>query len=641
MTRPQPRQPCARIRVAAAHVRALDMCGARHGLPQTVVRYLCWELGAELPAVLRARDARRLAAIKLRRDYVTALLKAFDDDAIDTLEAAVEVLRVLPPPLARQSVQAWGKHAPSKIRADPYGAMHELRVDKRAADQALESIVTDPRDRLRGRVAWMLRDAEKDGHTALPLAEVEARLGPLGLDATTDPACVHGLVMTAKTLAEETFLADAIRQRLRAAPPPLELPAAAGEGLAADQVAAVELVGASGVSVVTGPPGTGKSTVVRALVDAVGPRRCMLTAPTGRAARNIGGSTLHRAELAAMRVPLQETSKSDVPADLRLMIVDEASMLTNDLMLKVLRLAPPACRIVLVGDVDQLPPVGVGDVFATLLEHLPAATLRTQHRCPGGVLAAAAAILRGEAPAPNEDVSIVRPEPGGPSGFALTLREFRPERQCHVLAPTNSQRVALNRAVQSSLRDVRVTCRMLAGGPARLRTDPATGRASLVSLATGQVAEAAIEDALAAAAKEVEYGVGDLVMVLKNQKGGAGGACNGDIGTFVSGDAENVNLRLRGRVVRVPRDQTDLAYAATVHKFQGSECEDVVLPVYAAASAWDRAGWDRHMLYTAVTRARGRVALVGSAADLEAVVARVRPPRRSALDALLRALLRA
>jgi hypothetical protein len=212
----------------------------------------------------------------------------------------------------------------------------------------------------------------------------------------------------------------------------------------------------------------------------------------------------------------------------------------------------------------------------------------------------------------------------------------RPDRV--VLVPHNAHRGLLNRALQSLKRDVPVRANKagtmwgLPGGVGVMRTD-AAGKSTLAFGTASYVMD--VDQAITVTTCDSPVLPEDAVMVLKNQnkkraRPGEASACNGDVGTLVRAHPKAL-VRLDGGVTEFPcvDGWLTLAYAATVHKFQGSECEEVVLPVCEPGM------WDRQLLYTAVTRAKARVLFVGRPADLRSIVARQRPERRSVMGKLL------
>lgn len=648
------------VKEAACTLRAMRAaCTSPAHLPDLpVLRLAAVELKSELPGILKTKDRTRLAAAGLIPAYCTAFLKAFPEPGdADRLQTALELLlKGVPTAYVRPALEKWDTDAAGRVLRDPHGAMQALKATLDEAEALAAHLHGGPlpfTTRVTQHALWLLRAAKGDGHTMLPLADVAARAAARARQplaevtaalrvgaARGDLAAVGPEALAEPEVArDEAFVAAKVRERV-AARPPLDVAAPTtgveGETFSEDQVAAIGTVLSAGLAILTGGPGTGKTTVVKALVAALGADRCMLTAPTGRAARNVAGSTIHSAGggLLLPRRPLQETTKADVREGLALWVVDEASMLTTELMIAVLGLAPPGCIIVLVGDEDQLPPVGAGNVLKDLLAcgAVPVARLSYNHRSATRVQRIAHDILCGKVP----EVDLV-PAAGPDAAVRAVVGACARDPAAQVLAPHNAQRALLSRAIQSAKRPVPVRCTSPTTwgvqGEGVLTTD-AQGRSRLVF--GPKTLEMNVDGALAITEPRFPLMVGDAVMVLKNQNKkrlphGRVSACNGDVGTLTTlvpapvvdfGGGATAEFRgVDGWLA--------LAYAATVHKFQGSECEAVVLPLAPSSM------WDRHHLYTAVTRARSSVTFVGSDADLRAAVARVRPERHSALRVLL------
>lgn len=659
-------------------VRAMKaVCSSPQQLPSLhVLRLAAMTLRMDLPACLLSKDADgRLKRTGMPQDYVRALIRAFPDkQSTDKLAAGAELLLCnLPPKYVRAALDLWGANgAIRRVTEEPYAAMWHLGGQVADADAVARGAGRSADAVAHGRITWALLAAAKRGDSMLPVSDALwaiggggraadraatlptlQRLHDAGLVALLTHAGVQ-YVASPDAVQAENVVAAAVRERAGRAHLAFEQPLEAllgglSEGLSPEQVSAVQTVCAASIAVLTGGPGTGKTRCVRALVEAVGASRCMLTAPTGRAARNLNGSTVHSASGGQLlrRRPLQETSKADVPADLRLLVVDEASMLTTELMTGVLNLAPPTCHVLLVGDPDQLPPIGTGNVLCDLIDSgaCPVASLTTNHRSCGAVTELARRVLAGE------DFEVAECETAGECMRACLKAAV--SRGAQVLVPINSTRWMYNRALQSAFQSARVTMRVdgygdVAVGEAGTLTTDADGMSTLRfgagEAGSNKTVTVKVDSALTLTRPiggvDVEYFTrGDTVMVTKNQNKkrlarGEVSACNGDIGTLVRAPVLGVKPLVDfgdGAVAEFPTTTgwLTLGYAATVHKFQGSECRMVALPLNST--------WDRQLLYTAITRAQEEVLLAGTREQLRFILAKQRPPRRSALAALLAA----
>jgi exodeoxyribonuclease V alpha subunit len=556
------------------------------------------------------------------------------------------------------------------LRRDPYAALLDVRGGTVELADGLAGVfrTVGTQDRLVGHVAWLLRDrSQRGGHTGVekPLAVARLRFA-LGMPAVTiqrslDDAVasgrlvdVDGVLTTARSHAVDVRVAEDIVRRTKAHPN-ADVAAAllrGCAGLTSEQQDAARTVGGSCLSVITGGPGTGKTVVVRAMVEACAAAGLSVraTAPTGRAARNTqGGRTV-----AYFRTVHDFKKSREDDDDTALVIVDEASMLCRDLMRAVLDVSPPRAHIVLVGDVDQLPPVGSGDVLRAVMDTgvCPVATLRTNFRNRTAIQAFAAAILRGDGGVPEggggDHVRIVACDTQEEAmQAAAVLFQGTP-----VLTPRNATRLAFNRASQlwrwSKEGGMEVELVSEPGAPAGVAYARGgdDGDGKLTILGDGGIdvrsnLEAGLKLVRArqcdGVSVQVEDGAlvarqMDRVLVTRNHNDRD--VCNGDVGILVSvaakRDDDAVVQFEGGRVEQVPVRDLTLAYAMTVHKAQGSEFEVVVLPVT------DTAAWDRSLLYTAVTRAKDRVVLLGTAEALRRILTTpARPPRTCTLRSAL------
>lgn len=553
--------------------------------------------------------------------------------------------------------------AAAAVAADPYGALADV-VPIEVVDRVAVAFGVSLGDRAAGHAAWLIADRARAGHSsvstsfatarlrfAMELPEVTVREGIAAAVRGGKLIAVAGGLTTPKQRQKDTGIAQEIARRRRAAPHPavadaLRTPPGT---LSEPQLAALRVVSRSLLSVITGGPGTGKSEVVRTAVEAclVAALEVRVTAPTGRAARNTSGRTVHYFKA------IQELGKNEF-RDAALIIVDEASMLTTDLMAVIFELAPRGAHILLVGDVDQLPPVGVGDVLRDVIDTgaCPVVRLEENFRSTSGICQFASGVLHGriEGLGDTDEIELVECETyDGVLDAAAPLG-------CVILTPHNVTRLLLNKATQMyrRLADGELEITLARDFPDHPRgteglasMDAATGMIDIVAdggLAIRATLRAAV-DLVVASSSEVRGGVlteGDMairpddrVIVTKNMPCGV---CNGDTGTMVSSSSRGTRVLLdddRGEVL-IPHDAQGtvrgvltLAYAITVHKAQGSEFDVVALPLVNHGS------WDRSLLYTACTRAKKKVILLGTRDALEAIVRSERPRRTTTLRDLL------
>ncbi|GHD18629.1 ATP-dependent RecD-like DNA helicase [Nocardiopsis kunsanensis] len=392
-----------------------------------------------------------------------------------------------------------------------------------------------------------------------------------------------------------------------------------GADLAGEQERAVRLALTERVCVLTGGPGVGKSFTVSSIVTMALAKRhtVMLAAPTGRAAKRLTeltgleASTVHR--LLELRPGGEASHDRDHPLDCDLLVVDEASMLDLILANKLVKAVPPGAHLVMVGDVDQLPSVGAGQVLRDLLDDgVPIPSVRLTHvfrqAQQSGVVTNAHRINAGEPPyVRGLDDFFLFPCEDAAEAAAMTV---------DVVAHRIPRRFGLD-----PRRDVQVLAPMK-GGPA--------GAGNL---------NAALQEVLTPAADHVPerraggriLRVGDKVTQIRNNyEKGRNGVFNGTLGVITGVDqvAQEITVRT-DEDEEVGYDYAELdelshAYAVTVHRSQGSEYPAVVVPV--TTSAWMML--QRNLLYTAVTRAKALVVLVGSRRALAQAVRNASSGRR-------------
>ncbi len=366
------------------------------------------------------------------------------------------------------------------------------------------------------------------------------------------------------------------------------------------------------VMVLTGGPGTGKTTVVRALLsifESVG-LKTVLAAPTGRAAKRMSEATSNEAKTVHRLLEMERTDTNEIrfmrnernPLDERVVIVDEASMIDLSLMEALLRAMRDGSRLILIGDFDQLPSVGAGNVLADLIssERINTVCLTEIFRQSKESLIVTNAhrINRGEAPILNvtdNDFFFVRRE--DESEIAKTVASLITER--------------LPKTYGSDIKDkIQVITPSKKG----------SGGVDLLNSILQEKINPPSKFKREKAAHGIIFREGDRVMQTVNDyeiewtKNGASGMgiFNGDIGVINRIDLNEHNLEItfedRCAIYSFDLlDELELAYAITVHKSQGSEYPVVIVPMYYCAPML----MTRNLLYTAVTRAKKMVILVG------------------------------
>lgn len=353
--------------------------------------------------------------------------------------------------------------------------------------------------------------------------------------------------------------------------------------------------------IITGGPGTGKTTITTAVVTTLKELglKVKLAAPTGRAAKRLSeatgreASTIHRMlqftpESGGFNFNEDQKLKADV------LIVDEASMLDSQLCLAVLRAVPLTCRVIFVGDVNQLPSVGPGNVLSDLLQsdQVPSAMLSHIFRQA------------------KESYIVVNAHRINDGEFPLNHPNEAPEADFYWIPQENLQKVQ-DMIVQS-------VCDRI---PERYMLDPMTDIQVLTPMHKGEVGTVklnqVLQDKLNPAKGSVlkrgntEFRVGDRVQQLRNNYDKE--VFNGDLGRvfFIDKEEGELTAEFDGNIVHYESSELDelsLAYAVSVHKSQGSEYPAIVMPIVTQHYML----LQRNLLYTGLTRARRLAVLVGS-----------------------------
>lgn len=373
-----------------------------------------------------------------------------------------------------------------------------------------------------------------------------------------------------------------------------------------------------GVFVLTGGPGTGKTTVVKGILNVLEKAGCriLLAAPTGRASRRLSESSGHPAVTVHRLLEYQPNSSGfnfgkdeDEPLDAEAIIIDEASMLDINLMYNLLKAVPLGCRLILVGDVDQLPSVGPGAVLKDIIRSgkMPVVRLENVFRQAqvSPIVVNAHRINHGQ-----------MPEFAADSDFSLT--EFNDDNEA---ADFVARTYALM-AAASDWRSVQVLTPM--------HKNPC-GVQNLNKLLQQYINPPSSNKAEVTVMGNV-FRVGDKVMQIRNNY--EKDVFNGDIGRIIRIDGKNITVaypeRMEGDFVTYAQGETEelqLAYAMSVHKSQGSEYPCVILVMVPSHYIM----LQRNLLYTAITRAKENVILVGSRSAVRTAVENDKTRKRYSL----------
>jgi exodeoxyribonuclease V alpha subunit len=535
--------------------------------------------------------------------------------------------------------KTYGDQAVAKVREDPYRLATDIwGIGFQTADELARRLGLDPQsvERARAALRFTLQEASGEGHVALVEGAALERAHDL-TDIAHDvlARAAVDLVGQGEVVREETltpvpwlylrplFHAEAgTAQRLRAlltGTHPLagtgadaaieDIERRMGLTLARRQREAIARALVDKVLIITGGPGTGKSTLVRGILDVFEAKalRCALAAPTGRAARRLAeatgrpAKTIHRLLEFDIGGPKRG---QDLPLDVDLLVVDEVSMMDIVLANQLLRALPPTTCLLLVGDTDQLPSVGPGAVLGEIIVSgvVPVVRLTEIFRQAqeSGIVRAAHAVHAGELPEsatasqPGDFYFIEANEPAVILERIVTLLRERiparfgldPLRDVQVLTPMNR--------FELGARNLNTRLQEVFNPP---QNGPEVARFGWT------------------------FRAGDKVLQTANnyQKE----VFNGDIGRVSKIDEaeQELHVDFDGRPVSYEFDELDelaLAYALTVHKSQGAEYPAVVLPLHPQQHRL----LVRNLLYTAITRGKRLVVIVGSRKALALAVSR-------------------
>ena len=546
---------------------------------------------------------------------------------------------------AGRLLQKYGDDVHYVLTEEPYRMIAEIDgIGFKTADQMALAYGMDRQDpqRLSAGLTYVLQTMTQNGHVCIPDAELVRRAAfilqadALGLHDILKEAIEVGQLCTAdfqgtvyvytpEAYEEENYIARRIQDM--AAMKPLAMKThvqlfldrwqdSCHFELADKQREAVEKSLKSGMTVITGGPGTGKTTVVQTIIRLAEQEglRILLCAPTGRAAKRLAETTQRKAKTIHRllipdgrqgRIQVFEYNETKLlPADL--VIVDEVSMLDMEMMYHLLSALKPQCRCILVGDADQLPSVGAGAVLHDIIAsgQVPVVRLDTIFRQQEGgrIVTNAHLINSGRLPVVNEDpefrfVEIEDEAQGAEKISALynsELLETGDKFAVQVLSPMYKNPCGvdnLNQLIQGRF------------------NPPAEGKGELKG-------------------KNVIFRVGDKVMQKHNDY--EKGVFNGDIGEIFAIQKDMVYVRYPEQDVKYEGQEVDeitLAYAITVHKSQGSEYHTVIMVLVNSHAIM----LQRNLFYTAVTRAKRKVILVGSKRAVQTAVQNQRTSRRFTL----------
>lgn len=560
-----------------------------------------------------------------------------------------------------EAVRVWkryGAYAEDCIRKDPFCLCdEELDIDFARADTIAASLQMpqDDTGRVRAGLIYVLRHNANNGHTCLPresLVQVTSRMLQVEPEVTggilrnmEDTFDVHTEIFGEREFLflpryyqSETYCADRLKMMLRYPPQSIvgvessikEIEIREGIHYALEQKQAITQALEKGFLILTGGPGTGKTTTLNGIIRILKEKgeTVLLAAPTGRAAKRMSELTGEEAKTVHRMLQVQwDEADNPVfsrneqnPLECDAVVVDELSMVDVSLFEGVLRALPLGCRLILVGDCDQLPSVGAGNVLGDLIasQLFPVVQLTEIFRqsMESLIVTNAHRIVAGEMPLLGDKTH---------DFFFLPLR--RAETISSTIVDLCARRLPASYGY-SVYQDIQV---LTPGRKGELGTQELNRR---------------LQETLNPPDKgKKELNVngsilreGDKVMQVKNNynlpwsrsDGTTGeGVFNGDMGILIEIDkaAGALTVAVDDKMVLYDTDhagELELAYAATVHKSQGNEFQAVVMPMFPGPKQLEY----RNLLYTAVTRAKNLLILVGEERTVQAMVANNRKTRR-------------
>jgi exodeoxyribonuclease V alpha subunit len=552
--------------------------------------------------------------------------------------------------------KAYGSDAIPLVKQNPYRLARDIRgIGFVTADQIAQKLGIPKTSMLRARagISYALLQAVENGDCALPqddlltlaqkLLEIDRPQLEEALAQETaassvlvEPVAGRPCVFLPYLRHAEDAIAHALRRLQVGRPPWPGVDAEKAIGwiesrldvtLAPRQREAVSKALGSKILIITGGPGVGKTTIIRAILTILRAKGVapLLAAPTGRAAKRLSETTGLPAKTIHRLLEFDPRSggflrSKDLPLECDLLVLDEVSMVDVPLMASLLKALPETAALLIVGDVDQLPSVGPGQVLADLINcgRLPIVRLTEIFRqaSESRIIVNAHRVNRGALPELKHAA--------GDSDFYF-VEASDPEDAAGKVVKVVAERIPARFGLDP-IRDVQVLCPMHRGG-AGART---LNLALQAALNPGAADQPTVERF------GFTYRIGDKVMQIENNYDRD--TFNGDIGFIANIDHAEGELAIEidGRSVIYPfaeLDEVVLAYANTIHKSQGSEYPAVVIPIVTQHYAMLK----RNLLYTALTRGKRLVVLVGQRTAIGIAVRGVRGRRRwSKLEELLR-----
>jgi len=623
----------SKLPASAYGIRKYLASGLIHGIGKTYANKIVDHFGADTLRVISEESGRLKEIEGIGKLRAKSIKEAWEEQ-----KAVREVMMFLQTygvtdALCLRLVRKYGNSAKTILETEPYRIIREVKgIGFKTADKiALNlGLASNGPARIDAGVLHTLQESEDEGHTHVERRELALNAANLleadaqDVENRIDALMKEGEMVTSKpdwvqnpicARAEETLVRCLKNQsQATSSLPPIQVEKAivwaqekAGFSFADQQAEAVRQALQSKISILTGGPGTGKTTILRALVSILRAKKTkiLLAAPTGRAARRMAESCSHFAQTVHRLLKFDPsqggfTMNEQNPLTCDFVIMDEASMLDLRLAAALIRSIPPKAHLVLVGDADQLPSVGSGNVLKDLIQcelfqvTRLAVTFRQAEN--SGIVGLAHGILAGK---------------GSPPPPVDTLTEINPQHDVHFIRAVTPEECVT--AVTRLSKDIL---------PRKFSIDPKNDLQILAPLHRGiggignlndQLRDALNPNGATQVMGAMLFREGDKVIQTRNNYDKD--VFNGDMGIIEAVDTLNgkVDIDFEGKKVSYQRMEiTDLqpAYAISVHKSQGSEYPVVIFPLLKQHFMM----LQRNLVYTGLTRAKKKVVFVGDPA---------------------------
>jgi len=620
----------SKLPASAYGIKKYLASGLIHGIGKTYANKIVDHFGADTLRIISEESARLLEIEGIGKMRAKSIKHAWEEQ-----KAVREVMMFLQTygvtdALCLRLVRKYGNEAKTILETDPYRIIREVKgIGFKTADRiALNlGLASNGPPRIDAGILHIMQECEDNGHTHFDRREIALQATEL-LDANSTEVenrisaliqqgevveSMPDWVQLPTTARAEYTLAQSLSLLIKgkSSLPSILVDKAvewaqqrAGFGFAQAQEDGVKQALSSKVSILTGGPGTGKTTILRALVSILKAKKTkvLLAAPTGRAAKRMSESTSHFAQTVHRLLKFDPSQggfsmNEQNPLICDYLIMDESSMLDTRLAAALTRALPANAHLLLVGDADQLPSVGSGNVLKDLIDcgHLPVTRLSVTFRQAddSGIVGLAHAILSGRSSPPPP----LEPSSSIPRHHDVHFIRAESPEECVQVICDLCQRVL----------------------PKSLRIDPTSQVQVLAPLHRGiggignindQIRDALNPNGATHIVGSMLFREGDKVIQTRNNYDKD--VFNGDLGIICKVDTINgvLEIDFDDRLVQYERmEVTDLqpAYAISVHKSQGSEYPVVIFPLLKQHFMM----LQRNLVYTGLTRAKKKVFFVG------------------------------